>query len=243
MFTIISVYNKRQILENFLLKSLEEQTSNYQLLLIDNRAGKFPSAASAFNSVTEKIEGDYIIFAHQDVKLEDSNWLERAEKILSDLENPGVVGVAGKTFLGRFFGSVYQGENRKFCCKRHTQKSTIVQTVDECLFIIPAEIFKKIKFDEQTCNGWHLYAVDYSLTLLEHGFRNYVIALPVHHYSPGYSFNEEYFEILGKVLRKHKRQFLKINTTIGIWYPFLPLWANKKIFQIRQIITSIKKNS
>ncbi|GAG29809.1 unnamed protein product, partial [marine sediment metagenome] len=43
------------------------------------------------------------------------------------------------------------------------QKPEKVQTVDECLIIIPRPVFDILPFDEKVCDDWHLYAVDYSL--------------------------------------------------------------------------------
>lgn len=35
-----------------------------------------------------------------------------------------------------------------------------VQTLDELLLIIPRRVFEGHKFDESTCDGWHLYGVE-----------------------------------------------------------------------------------
>ena len=39
----------------------------------------------------------------------------------------------------------------------------IVQTLDECLIIIPKSIFEMYKFDEVICSKWDLYVVEYCL--------------------------------------------------------------------------------
>lgn len=95
MFTIISTVNNASKAKEYLLKGLARQTSKHQLIIIDNEKGSFKSAASAYNSATQKATGDYLMFVHQDVFLPTNNWLQQAEDALSSLSKTGLVGVAG----------------------------------------------------------------------------------------------------------------------------------------------------
>ncbi len=71
MFSIISVYHNKETLEEDLLKGLKNQTTNYELILIDNTKGQFKSAARALNYGAKQIKSQskYIMFVHQDVDL------------------------------------------------------------------------------------------------------------------------------------------------------------------------------
>lgn len=44
-----------------------------------------------------------------------------------------------------------------------------------------------MQFDEAVCDGWHLYAVDYCLSVAELGFGIYAIPKSVHHLSKGFA--------------------------------------------------------
>ena len=67
MISIVCVYNNKEILNKYLIKSLESQTEDYELILLDNTQNKFNSAAKALNNGGRKAKGDYIMFVHQDV--------------------------------------------------------------------------------------------------------------------------------------------------------------------------------
>ncbi len=62
-------------------------------------------------------------------------------------------------------------------------KSTEVQTVDECFFIMNKNIIEKMKFT--SLNGWHLYAVEQCLRMTKLGKRNYVVPANLWHLSDG----------------------------------------------------------
>jgi len=104
--------------------------------------------------------------------------------------------------------------------------------MNECLIIIPKAIFDLLQFDETVCDHWHLYAVDYCLSLQESNIGAYVYVLPVAIYhmstrkviknyfriifSLG-SLPSGYYRTLPRLLKKHKKHFKQIYTTCGRW--------------------------
>ena len=51
MLSFVCVYNNRQILDEYLKKSLDKQNSqDYELMLIDNQENKYTSATTALNT-------------------------------------------------------------------------------------------------------------------------------------------------------------------------------------------------
>ena len=98
-----------------------------------------------------------------------------------------------------------------------------VQTVDECLAIIPRKLFNNYKFDEEVCRGWHLYVVDCCLTLKREGYQVYVIPNYCYHLSAGYSFSEDYYKTVKKLIEKHADNYKWIYTTTGNWHTGYPL--------------------
>ena len=85
------------------------------------------------------------------------------------------------------------------------------------------EIFNSLKFDENVCDDWHLYAVDYSLSVKKLGLDSYVIPINLYHISNALSFSEKYYHTLEKLLNKHKNSYKFIYTPMGNWSTLLSL--------------------
>ncbi|HEX7468659.1 MAG TPA: glycosyltransferase family A protein, partial [Methanobacterium sp.] len=88
------MYNNYDTLNKYLLKSLDSQTADYELILVDNTQKKFNSASEALNHGGQRAKGEYIIFVHQDVDLLSEKFLENLEQILDKITNLGIAGVA-----------------------------------------------------------------------------------------------------------------------------------------------------
>jgi GT2 family glycosyltransferase len=258
MISVICVYNNPESLKKYLLPDLNFQSCEHERILLDNTDGRFESSAEALNHGARKASGEYLLFIHQDVKLESSSWLEDAHKILDNLPNMGVAGVAGMSIKGKNHlekqRNIIKHEVPPKKWGNPIEKPEEVETVDECLFIIPKEVFKQIEFDEETCPGWHLYGVDYCLTAREKGFKVFVIPLSVYHLSAhsgdenplktvikmGYH-PEGYYNILKKVMKKHNRNFNKIYTTCGDWSTRTPLIIQRGLLTFRLGINYLKR--
>lgn len=234
--SVICVYNDEFILSNYLLKGLQDQTADYELILVDNSKCRFSSAAEALNYGGTKARGKYLLFAHQDINLCSSTWLEESEKILETLEDLAIAGVAGRSEseLGTI-SNIEHGippKSVRGMNGRGIRRPERVQTLDECLLIIPRSVFDTVKFDVETCNGWHLYAVDYCLSAKRSGLSTYVLPMHVHHASAANSMSDSYFATLEKVLKKHKGRCGAIHTTVGNWNARYPLCINMLNYRI-----------
>lgn len=239
MLSIVCVYNNENILNNYLINSLNNQNSDYELILIDNTGGKFKSASQALNYGGKKANQKYIMFVHQDMNLISPNWLDNAEDILNTLNNLGVAGVAGKNkdhWLP--LSNIKDGLPPQHVSPQKITIPMRVQTLDECLLIIPKKIFNMLSFDDVTCNDWHLYGVDFCLTIKKLDYEVYVLPLHAHHRSKGESMSERYFETLEKILKKHSNYRL-IYTTVENWLTFVPLCIQRKFPFTQNIICTI----
>ena len=111
MMSIICVYNNEQILNDFLISSLEKQSEDYELILVDNRNQEFTSASSALNYGAKKATGDYLVFAHQDINFSNIDWIKNTRIQLEKIDNIGIVGVAGKINDSAVYSNIKQGIN------------------------------------------------------------------------------------------------------------------------------------
>lgn len=202
-------------MENFLLESLKRQNINYELILINNVNNEFTSAAKALNYAATKATGDYLLFVHQDIFFYDNNILKNLLHYAQSRPN-AIIGTAGRSAGNETLANIFHGIPPRPAGKR-IDGIHKVETVDESLFLIDRNLFKKIKFDEKTINGWHLYAVDYCLEAKKYGYSSYVVGIDnIYHRSPGFSFNHQYFLILKQIIHKY-RKMKYIYTTMGKW--------------------------
>ena len=256
MISIIVVYNNERTLNEILLKSLKNQTVKFELIKLNNTKGQFKSAAEALNYGGKKAKGKYLMFIHQDVDLSSNTWLEDMEKMLDSIPNLGIAGVVGVREEEHSVGSscrtiIKHGVPPRMVSAILTnpiQNPEKVQTLDECLVIVPKPVFNVLTFDEEVCSDWHLYAVDYCLSARKVGFDIYAIPMFIYHKSTGdLTINlfqiillsgllpKGYYKTLEKLLRKHKNQVKKICSTCGTWSTSQPLiWQ-----RIARLIISI----
>jgi 2-polyprenyl-3-methyl-5-hydroxy-6-metoxy-1,4-benzoquinol methylase len=216
MISIICVFNDECAFRDILLASLKNQTYPHEIIALDNRDRKFSSAAAALNHGASLAKGDYLMFVHQDIELASDDWLEQAVRLVAGLPDAGIAGVAGmkegkgpyedlKRGNPIFAGLPWNPSNR-------IDRPETVQTLDECLLIVPRDVFAGLAFDERTFDGWHCYAPDYCLGVRTLGKRAYVLPLTVCHRS----LRTNTLDLLNyqvRLYRKYGREYGTINTT------------------------------
>lgn len=240
VFSVVCVYNNKKILDDYLLKSLEKQDCPHETILLDNRYGQFPSAAAAFNSVLDRLKGELVVFAHQDISLGYPNALSSIFDMLRDQGEMVVAGVAGKAFRGKWIiTNIKHGDPPSYAGKLRAEKIERVQTLDECLFVVSRKLLEELKFDQDTCSGWHLYAVEYCLAAQESARALVLPVDGVYHVSRGASMSSDYYDILKKVTRKYHSSTSRIFTTCGRWYTE-PFVLNIQIF-LKELEKKIKR--
>jgi len=231
MISLICVSNDEKVLRTCLLATLPSQDTQYEFINVDNRDGRFSSAAKALNHGGKNANGKYLMFVHQDITLLSDDVLREAERMMDSLPNAGVAGVAGKADDSGVMSNITHGDPPTPAGAKKIERPEKVQTVDECVVMVPRTVFESLKFDEKTCDSWHLYAADYSLSALKRGLEVYVLPLNVHHYPAGrYPYTnsltgmpEKYHKTLRRILRKHKKDFPRIHTSMGSWSTRWPL--------------------
>jgi hypothetical protein len=214
MVSIVVVYQNEQALNEILLPSLGNQTAKFQLVKVDNTKGRFKSAAEALNYGAKQANGKYIMSVHQDVELDSNSWLEKAEEILDSISDLGIAGVAGMSEKGRDFAERARG-HLSDCGEiwgRPLQRPEEVQTLDECLLIVPQSYLGKLQFDEKTFDSWHCYGVDYCLCCRQMGLKPYVIPAFIYHRSLRRNV-ENLLKYQKRLYAKHKKNYKRIYTT------------------------------
>ena len=261
MISIVCVFNNEHLLADFLLDSLSRQTVPYELIAIDNTENEFSSAAQALNYGGRKARGKYIMFVHQDIRLCNAKWLHDAERMLDSLPNLGVAGIAGRREGGCILTNLTNGTPPSAAGTQIIGAEPVtVQTLDECLTIVPRDVFNVLQFDEITCDGWHLYAVEYCVSSTLLGFALYVLPLHTYHLSEGTSSTptepfdrlishcpmtastflpKEYYVALKKVIKKHKNNVSKIHTVFGDWSTSSPIALQQMTSAMRKIASAI----
>lgn len=217
MFSIICVYNDDKIIHDNLLKSLESQDRDYELILVDNTRSTFKSAAKALNHGGAKANCENLMFIHQDVVLPTPSFLDKFEKNLEAFDNFFIAGVAGVGLNDEPIGKVVNLVDPY----RHLWSGKIISMpedvfiLDECLFVVPVSLFKLVQFDEKI-PGWHTYGVDYCLTASYFGVKSYVVPLGIIHNSVLSSlYKSNVFRSELYVYRKHRQKIKRITTMMG----------------------------
>ncbi len=216
MFSIVVVYNNKRALDEILLKSLKSQTAKFELIALDNESGVFRSAAQALNVGGKRAKGEYVMFVHQDIELGSDRWLENAEELLDTIPDLGIAGVVGMSGEGTDYVERKRGyiSDCGDIWGEPFEKAQEVQTLDECLLIVPKPVFSKMQFDDKTFDSWHCHGADYCLCIRPMGLKACVIPGFVYHRSLRSNVTG-LFKYQKRLYRKHKGKCRHIYTTCG----------------------------
>lgn len=210
------------------MKSLQLQNMVYEMILLDNTQKKCKSASQALNYCFSKSTGNYLIFIHQDVDLLNENWLKDIYRMIEQIDDLGIAGVAGnKCDEKGIMTNIKHGIPPVWAGGIKIESPQKVQTLDECVMIIPKSIFQLQQFDEKTCDDWHLYGIDYCLGVKSMGKEVYVLPLSLYHRSYGISMSKKYLSTLKKVIEKHKKNYKIICTPMMNWHVSYPFFIQR----------------
>ncbi len=200
------------------------------------------------------------MFVHQDVDLSSDTWLDDVEKMLDSIPNLGIAGVSGVSKEEPPVGSRYKTiishgvPPRSLATPINSfQYPEKVQTLDECLVIVPRSVFNVLAFDEEVCADWHLYAVDYCLSARKLGFDAYAIPMFIYHRSTGAltedlfqvilslgPYPKGYYQTLKKLLKKHKDRVKQIYATGETWSTSQPLVLQRMVKLVIYLLVKLR---
>lgn len=234
--TIISISNNKKITDEFIVNLSEQKNVSYQLIVIDNRNNIFNGARGAFNSVLGQIENEIVIFSHPDIRFLSDNALSSILENVKKIDDYGVIGVAGckEGIQWKLLSNIKHGKLKKDAGEKIAD-FTEVQTVDECFFVMKKEVIKRVQFTK--LSGWHLYAVEQCLRMINEGKRNYIIPADLWHISDGKSLDPQYMICLEQVLKLYKENIEFINSTVKQWKTHgRKAWLYRKYYFYKQIV-------
>ena len=194
--------------------------TEYEIVHIDNSEGKY-SICSAYNEGVRRSKGDILCFMHEDIHYYTANWGGVVEKYMAS-PSIGMLGVAGSVIVPnkcdwRFYdirdtyliqGYHTYGKPNFYYTKgiewEVQQPIKKVVAVDGCWFCIKKNLFStgRIRFDEDTFHGFHMYDPDISMQV-NYAKKNVYICsdIVMEHFSEGL-YTQEFEESLKKFLEK-----------------------------------------
>lgn len=161
--SVITVFNDLETRRACLDRSIEhlrDQAPDLEYLPIDNTDGSFDSAGAALNHGAAQATRDFVVCVHQDVYLHSLEALEEAAAMLARDDSIGLLGAVGPDAKGRFFGRI---RDRVFLLGAPAPEPTVVDCVDEVLFIVSRRALAREPLSEAPELAWHAYAVEYGL--------------------------------------------------------------------------------
>jgi hypothetical protein len=190
----------------------------FEYLRIDNSARRLGICA-AYNQGVASAHGDILVFAHEDVFLLEAAWGAILEKKFGAGEKLGIIGVAGTQYLfadppgwpvaGRPFlhGKVVQqtGTRMALTVFSWDEGDREMVVVDGLFFAVRASLFKCIRFDETTFDGFHFYDLDLCMQVRRTHDIMVTPDIMVKHLSPG-SFDAVWQTYAGRFAEKYRAE-------------------------------------
>lgn len=245
MISVICVYNKKEIAENFLKNSIKQQKNcEYELIFIDNRKQIYINASDAINVGINRAKGDIIIWCHQDITLEDNQTFYKIEEYLHKNKECGILGVAGTKKENKrkkiVLTNMVHGKNKTLAGNKKIYEPEECETLDECILAIRKEVFYNCNLEKSNIDTWHLYGTEYSIKVSQNGYKVIVFPIKCWHLSEGASFDESYFKQIKKLAKVYKKKIKIIRTTMGIWYTNICLLNLKIIYSRLKGLKKVK---
>ena len=188
----------------------------YELICIDNSEGKY-SICQAYNKGIELARHPYLLFVHQDVVFQTTDW---GKHLITHLQrkNCGIMGGVGTQIAPRIPQEAWKGYNKgahfiqgyiaqkrkaklHYLPENYNEKLYPVVCMDGMFLAMRKELTEIIHFDENI-PGFHTYDIDICLQATQAGYTNYVAYdILLIHYSSG-KIDKNYYQQLIKIYRK-----------------------------------------
>ena len=187
--------------------SLEKQSCDFELITIDNQNNKYSNMAEAYNSISNNINGDVILFCHQDISFPNDETLSKIEdNILKNVDS--VVGLCGITKEKKVYSNLKYKKTGEYITSNQIDNNLEVESLDECCFGMRKELIDELGwFDEEICNGWHLYAAELCIRAIKNDKKIIVIPTDCYHReeaSRGIRIDDSFINIFKRIRNKYR---------------------------------------
>jgi Glycosyltransferase like family len=141
------------------------------------------SLCEGYNRGAAKAKGDLIIFCHDDIEILNPEFTLRLKRHLEEVDIVGVAGtqklihgswyIAGPPYIAGQVAHLNQdGSYRVEIFGSHPAGYIDgIQALDGLFFAVRREVLEKIRFDEETFDGFHFYDLDFTFCAYLQGFR------------------------------------------------------------------------
>lgn len=192
MITVVCGIANQKVFDHCLGNSLNKQDITHKFVAEDVKL----KPSKAHNSVLPQIDTKYVAFIHQDVIMMEKTWLRRAEQFCDRIPKLGMAGVLGISWEGMITGYIllhmapregpkkkvvkyYGAKFNSHLAGRPFKNPQLSMTLDGVVQIIPLEVFKKVRYDENIIQE---LSVDYCLQCkYHHDLNAYVLPLRTWH--------------------------------------------------------------
>jgi glycosyltransferase involved in cell wall biosynthesis len=163
----------------------------YELVVIDNSKNEY-SIFSAYNEGVHRANGDILCFMHEDILYHTFDWGKKVVEYFEQYHQAGLIGIIGTHFLsiipsgwwdteigsGHLLQRFYKGDSYTVEMDFRgdsTKVPTRVVAVDGLWMCMQRNLFSKVRWDEETFNGFHAYDLDMSLQVYNAGFEVHIM--------------------------------------------------------------------
>lgn len=208
------------------------------------------SIAKAYNDILDRCNENFpdaegLVLLHQDVEITDAEFFPR---LRADLRDPsvGLVGILGATGVRSLV--YWRADVRGFVRERHRtldfgRGRHEVDAVDGMLLALAPQVFKRLRFDDDLCRGFHGYDIDFSFTVRAAGLRVLVDDLPViHHTKGGYGDRQAYL----RSCRAWRRKWMStapLTTRILSWHDELQVASRRDVVRLKGRLSALRRSS
>lgn len=201
MISII-IISKDGFFLNQVKKSIELTIGvDFEIISIDNSNANL-SIFEGYNICATKAKFNFLVFVHEDIVFHSQNWGVDLINYFEGLKNPGILGVAGSSYLpispsdwwlsdksylyANFLSNVKNGKiGEGKLLQMGTQKSQPVFALDGMFLAIKKIVWEEFPFDESMV-GFHGYDTSICYTVSQKYQNYFVPGLLMEHFSKGY---------------------------------------------------------
>lgn len=207
---------------------------DHEINIIDNSKNK-RSIFEAYNLGLKKSKGDYILFLHEDVFIQTSNWGEKLSNIFKKDKDIGLIGVAGAKVKSKMPSAWWDcpKENQVMYLIQHFKNKTkelwdygfILNNDIEEVVVIDGVFMMMKRIDQYefdtSFTGFHNYDIDLSIAVKKQKLKVVVTNLILlEHFSKG-MINKSWLKSSIKLYNKHTK--------------ILPLSVTKKLNHLNKL--------